>query len=213
MSPNPYIDQIGLRLNHPELVPPEYRHLVPDDVQRVERILSIPVHGRVLDVGCSDGAITRRIAAKWDVCASGADIHPPQTWCTSSGPVNEPYWFNWDAREPWPYIEADFNAAYACEVFEHLTDADADKALTNILNVLKPGGDLIVTTPNRYPNDLYEVGMRSRWAWPDHRSAWTATKLYVFLAPYFTGLRAIPVYDHELPDQSIWLIVHAQGRR
>lgn len=196
-------DAIGDRLDHPENVPAELAHLIPDDMQRVKRILEFPVSGRVLDVGCSDGAITRRIAEKWGVVAWAADIRAADCDCG----------LTWDVREPWPHITTKlFDAVYACEVFEHLTDADADKALQNILAVLKPVGDLIVTVPNRHPDDIYEVGCRSRWAWPDHRSSYTLEKLGDWLAPHFAVLDFVPLYNERIAD-SIWLIVRAKHKQ
>lgn len=196
------IDAIGDRLDHPENVPEELKHLIADDVARVEKILSIPVSGRVLDVGCSDGAITRRIRDKWNVQIIGTDI-------------NGAWGVPWDAREPWDRPGwAPFDAVFACQVLEHLIDADALKALENIADVLKPGGDLILTVPNRHPNDLYEVGCRSRWAWPDHRSSWTADKLWNALG--YAGFRRwtpMPLYPGETFEESIWLIVHASGKK
>lgn len=200
-------DHIGDRLDHPERVPEELQHLIADDQQRVARILSIPVSGRVLDVGCSDGAITRRIVDRYLVTADGADVNEPAAWRMTE------LFVQWDLREPWPSFQTiRYDAVYACEVLEHLTDADVTKALTNILTVLKPAGDLIVTVPNRYPHDLYEVGCRSRWKWPDHRSAWDLVKLRGLLKPHFSNVGFLPLYDHEAAAQSIWLIAHARGR-
>lgn len=202
-----YQDRIGQRLDDPDSVPPQYRHLVPDDLKRVERILSIPVSGRVLDVGTSDGAIIQRIAEKWSVQYVAIDVRPVQV----------PDWrfHQWDIREPLPHAIGGglFDAVYACEVFEHLTDADADTALTNILNALKPGGDLIVTVPNRYCNELYVAGCRDRWRWPDHRSVWHDHKLREWLWKYFKSVTFLPLYDGESCYESIWLIVHAKGKR
>jgi SAM-dependent methyltransferase len=201
-----YIDRIGDRLDHPERVPKEYAHLIADDRQRVERILSIPVSGRVLDVGCSDGAITRRIAETWGIAMPiGADLRA--TECD--------YGLTWDCRTPWPYLHlAPFDAVYACEVFEHMTAADADFSMGNICAVLKPGGSLILTVPNRHPHDLYEVGCRSRWAWPDHRSSWTAEHLWNWLGHWgFGEWHPLPLYDGERFEDSIWLIVEAKARR
>lgn len=212
-----YTDKIGQRLDDPASVPAEFAHLVADDIQRVERILSFPVSGRVLDVGCSDGAITRRIAAKWDVETTGADVNPPQFYYTTA-PWQRwmPLYVGWDVRQPYPYVYGQFDAVYACEVFEHLTDADAKKALQNIRAVLKPEGSLIVTVPNRTPHDLYEVGMRSRWAWPDHRSRYTLASLLEFLKTGgfpIRNMEIVPLYDGEQPSESIWLIVKARMRQ
>lgn len=205
------IDAIGDRLDHPENVPEELKHLIADDVARVEKILSIPVSGRVLDVGCSDGAITRRIQQRWpDAIVGGCDIRA----------TTFPYW-QWDIRQPAQNV-IPCDAIYACEVFEHLTDADAQKALTNILAVLKPGGDLVVTVPNHDCAEEYEAGCRARWQWPDHRSVWRYDKLHALLAPHFAHLEFLPLdpRDHWRTqmgtfyrDASIWLIVHASGKK
>lgn len=216
-------DRIGDRLDHPERVPPELRHLIADDQQRVTRILSIPVAGRVLDVGCSDGAITRRIAERPGVIGMiGSDVRCAEADWPRRGEdgrnerLRRYDYIVWDVRQPWSCEKygwlLPFDAVYACEVLEHLTDADAQTALKHIVAVLKPSGHLIVTVPNRHPADLYEVGCRSRWAWPDHRSAWTFCKLGDWLGEYFGHVTFLPLYDGEAPAQSIWLIAHATER-
>ncbi len=204
------IDQIGNRLDHPELVSQKYQHLIADDQQRVKRILQFEVTGRILDVGCSDWAITTRIRDRWSVDAFGADVRKP---VQPFGPF-----ILWDCRKPWPTtpIEPLFDTIYACEMFEHLTDGDAAIALINILAVLKPGGDLIVTVPNRHPHDTYEIGCRSRWAWPDHRSGWTRDKLRSFLNPYFIRpgwFETVPLYHGETEEDSIWIIARARYKQ
>lgn len=199
-----YQDRIGDRLDHPELVPPEYAHLIMDDQQRVKRILEFPVSGRVLDVGCSDGAITRRIAETWPVYVVGADIGAHDT--TDNRVC-------WDVRQPFPHREEPFDAAYVCEVLEHLTRVDAERALLNIINVIKSGGDIIVTVPNRYVAEHYTAGCRDRWRWPDHRSVWAFDTISPLLRSYFEEVEFVPLYDGEEPYQSIWLIVRAKGRQ
>lgn len=197
-----FTDKIGDRLDHPERVPQEYQHLIADDQQRVKRILEFPVSGTVLDVGCSDGAITRRIGQVWNVNAHGADILPIEQWR-----------FQWDIREPYWLRAVPYDAVYVCEVFEHFIDAEANVALINILAMLKPGGDLIVSVPNRHPHDDYEIGCRSRWQWPDHRSGWTPEKLSRFLGPHFVTIQPVPLYPGERYRDSIWLIVRAKGKK
>lgn len=201
-----FTDRIGQRLDDPASVPPEYQHLIQDDIERVHRILEIEVHGRILDVGCSDGAIAKRIAKVWEVDITGCDTRP----VTGLGWQFHQH----DMRQPWPPpLGGPFDAVYACEVLEHLTDADVSLALTNMLAVLKPGGRLIVTVPNRHPHDLYEVGCRSRWAWPDHRSSWTRRKVeHVLGVAGVRDLVFVPIYPDERPEDSIWLLAHGVRR-
>ena len=213
-----YTDRIGDRLDHPELVPESQRHLIADDVQRVRRILEWPVSGRVIDIGCSDGAITRRIAAlpgvKEVIGIDKANLDHPfddgpnYAWCPWDV-VHEPYPYIQQSRAPW---RNGFNVVYCCEVFEHLSLHEATLALRNICAVLKQGGDLIVTVPNRDCLSLYEETNRARWRFPDHWSIWDYDSLSDFLLPHFDHVEFKSLYDHERDDQSIWLLVRACGR-
>ncbi len=206
------IDQIGQRLDHPDRVPREFQHLIADDRQRVKRILEFPVSGRVLDVGCSDGSITRRIKDAWGVRVLGIDRYPAHGWEDRRDVF---LYQRFDIRLPLDMSAqwVPFDVVYACEVFEHLTDADAQLALTNILTVLKPGGDLIVTVPNRDCAEEYVAGCRDRWKWPDHRSVWTFEKLRACLARAFPVHQFVPLYPEDAIADSIWLIVRAKGKR
>lgn len=206
MPDAPYVDRIGDRLEHPERVPPEYRHLIQDDKARVDRILAFHVSGAILDVGASDGAITRRLVRHGRTVV-GADVRVPertQGWA----------FLAWDVREPAAAIMSEtFDVAFACEVFEHLTEEDAEVAVRNICAVLKPDGDLIVTVPNKQCADHYVAGCRDRWKWPDHKQAFDAEKLRRFLQPHFRSISEVPLYDGENWQESIFLIVRARGRK
>jgi GT2 family glycosyltransferase/SAM-dependent methyltransferase len=50
-------------------------------------------------------------------------------------------------RQPWPYRDAEFDAVLCCEILEHL-HTDPMGLLAEINRVLKPGGVLLLTTPN-----------------------------------------------------------------
>jgi 2-polyprenyl-3-methyl-5-hydroxy-6-metoxy-1,4-benzoquinol methylase len=195
-------DHIGDRLDRPELVPYEYRHLIADDKARVERILSFPLAGRVLDVGASDRAISDRLVDRWRVELVAVDVD-----------VRVSNVIQWDVREPPQWLDGPFDAALATEFFEHLTEEDSEIALRNICAVLKPEGDLIVTVPNKACADHYVAGCRDRWKWPDHKQAFDAEKLRRFLQPHFRQISEVPLYDGENWQESIFLIVRARGRK
>ena len=188
----PFKDAIGDRLDYPERVPAEYQHLIPDDKARVKWILSHPLTGHVLDVGCSDGAITRRLQRTWIF----ADIHG----------VDLPWY---DIRFPPPNMEpiSLYDTIFCCEVLEHLTEADAMVALKNMRVLLKPEGQLILTVPNRNCARHYTAGCRDRWRWPDHRSVWFTAKLREALnVAGFRQPTLAALYPPEMPAQSIWLL-------
>jgi 2-polyprenyl-3-methyl-5-hydroxy-6-metoxy-1,4-benzoquinol methylase len=112
-------DHIGDRIEHPERVPPEYQHLIADDLQRVMRLVEFEAHGKVLDVGCSDGAVAKRIAQRWPVQMVQCDV-------TGHIPGNGLPYFTWDCREPADLAHSGpFDRIYCTEVLEHLTQADA----------------------------------------------------------------------------------------
>jgi glycosyltransferase involved in cell wall biosynthesis/SAM-dependent methyltransferase len=50
-------------------------------------------------------------------------------------------------RDPFPYPDAHFSTVLCCELIEHLT-ADPMHMIAEINRVLKPGGHLVLTTPN-----------------------------------------------------------------
>jgi len=66
----------------------------------------------------------------------------------STGEVIEYHYQQFNIEtDAFPYEDNSFNVVLFCEVIEHLL-SDPVHALTEIRRVLKPGGDLIVTTPN-----------------------------------------------------------------
>ncbi|TWT09312.1 3' terminal RNA ribose 2'-O-methyltransferase Hen1 [Planomicrobium sp. CPCC 101079] len=64
----------------------------------------------------------------------------------------------------------DKDAIVLCEVIEHIDEQRLPKAMDTILSVYQPGA-LIITTPNREYNEVYDMEDHFRHA--DHRFEWT----------------------------------------
>ena len=105
--------------------------------------------GQVLDVPCGSGAFLRRLCAG-SFSAWGADIvaHPA---------VPEDVVFTVaDMNDALPFPEAQFDAVVSIEGIEHIRRPF--DFLAECARILKPGGLLILTTPNI-------SALRSRWRW------------------------------------------------
>lgn len=174
-------DHIGDRLDHPERVPEALRHLIPDDQARAKWILSQPVQGHVLDIGCSDHAISRRIQQTWNVQLLALDIE------------------QWDIRTPysWGCDRNPFDTIVCTEVLEHLFPYESVAALAHLWDILKPGGTMILTVPNRAPRGL--ALNRQRWAWSDHRQYFTWARFDELLKAQFAYVETRVIVDQ------IWL--------
>lgn len=202
-------DAIGDRLDHPERVPAEYQHLIADDVQRVRRIVDLGYAGRVLDVGCSDGAILARIGDRYPVNAYGVEPNGPARFRAEQRGLT--------VYAELPMLSAvcpPFDHILLCEVLEHQTDEGAAQLLADVLPLLAPDGCLTVTVPNRDCDERYTAGCRDRWRWPDHRSVWTAGKLWHALARSFQDIQWVAHWSEDVPYYlGIFLIARAKGTR
>lgn len=112
-------------------------------VRKLLRLLDRERPGRLLDVGCAGGDLAAVLATRgWH--AHGAEVEAALVDAARARGV--------DARrvdldrEPLPWPEGTFDAIVAAEVLEHVIDTD--HVLAEIARVLRPGGALVVTTPN-----------------------------------------------------------------
>lgn len=114
----------------------------------------LPQAGRILDLGCSAGSFLDMMAeSRPDLTGVGVDIASRQIDYARlnvepkhGGRVK---FVQVDERAPHlPFEDYSFDAVTCVEVIEHIHPYLALKMLADARRILKPGGRLIVTTPN-----------------------------------------------------------------
>jgi SAM-dependent methyltransferase len=135
-------------------------------LRNLERLFlkHIPAGARVLDAGCGRSLFTE-IRPDWPFRIVAGDVDHPLL-LSRQREFADVRWVVADAH-PLPFREGAFDALFAGELIEHLPDprAGADE----FRRVVRPGGTLILTTPNR--RRLANVVDRSDRPYsPDHLS-------------------------------------------
>lgn len=214
-----YRDRIGDRLLRPESVEESKKHLIHDDRQRADRVLALTHRSPLLDVGCSDGTLTLEAVRRWqiqdavgiDVAASALDEARRAMAADASlaGRVR----FVESFIESLDFPDGYFSTITACETLEHVGQGQLEGALANLLRMLRRGGDMVVTVPNRFPAEKYEQGGRARWSWPAHHQFYTRASLHAMLAPHFNRVQWMTHHEGDTPGTGIYLIVAALDRR
>jgi ubiquinone/menaquinone biosynthesis C-methylase UbiE len=200
-------------------VDPDKKHLISDDHQRVNRVLSLPFGRRVLDVGCSDGTVSFEIARRYGSEVVGVDI-ATSAIAEAMKKLDQPpslqsvVHFAVGFAEELDFTDESFDTVSACEVLEHIGASQLALALKNLVRMLKPGGNMIVTVPNRYPASRYIRGGRDRWRWPAHHQFFSRVSLARLLGEYFHQVTFYPLYDEdEDATDSVYLICECRGKR
>jgi 2-polyprenyl-3-methyl-5-hydroxy-6-metoxy-1,4-benzoquinol methylase len=147
------IDDLNRRQVWAEQATPLEQHSLYRKIDKIVRELPT---GRVLEVGCLDGRFLERLRARgWEVW--GIDLQPQEM----------PWIIEHDASYPFPFEDA-FDLVVAAEVIEHVVDTES--FLDHCAEALRPGGTLILTTPNLLfgvNRVLMLFGKRPRFAYAD----------------------------------------------
>jgi SAM-dependent methyltransferase len=104
----------------------------------------------VLDVGCANGAHTLKAAARVKrVVGMDYDVRQLQVAVATARRrgVGNMYLFAWDLTRPFPFPDDAFDAVLFLDVIEHLEARQP--VLGEIRRVVRPGGRLLVSGPNR----------------------------------------------------------------
>jgi SAM-dependent methyltransferase len=101
--------------------------------------LGLPAGARILDAPCGSGALAAALAEQ-GFAATGADVD------TQAAEQLGPAFAQVNLNEPLPWAEQSFHAVFSTEGIEHLENHFS--FLRETCRILKPGGILLLTTPN-----------------------------------------------------------------
>jgi ubiquinone/menaquinone biosynthesis C-methylase UbiE len=118
----------------------------PFNVQyRIDRIREYIQGGAWLDYGCADGGYTAHIRQAGASTVAGVDVEAARV---EDARRNHPdIRFELIDGSSLPFADDSFDGVFMNEVFEHVADEDA--VLREVHRVLRPGGRLVLISPNR----------------------------------------------------------------
>ncbi|MDQ3811472.1 MAG: class I SAM-dependent methyltransferase [Chloroflexota bacterium] len=111
---------------------------------RMRELLGKRPVGRLLDVGCYDGRLSLAVAARSaDEPIIGLDVAESALRAARARGL---LGVRAQVEAPLPFADQTFATVVAAEVIEHVFDTNS--VLAELARVLRPGGWLLVTTPN-----------------------------------------------------------------
>lgn len=113
---------------------------------RVSRIADL-LHGRWLDYGCADGGYASALLQAGVTWLDGIDVEHDRVEAARARNLPNAQFHPAEDREL-PFEDATFDGVFMNEVLEHVHDEQA--SLREVRRVLKPGGRLVLISPNRW---------------------------------------------------------------
>ena len=131
----------------------------------VEELRVSPLGLRVLDIGCGGGLLAEEFArlgcAVTGVDPSAESLAAARKHATSQG---LPIRYQCARGEALPFPDASFDAAYCCDVLEHVDDLS--RVIAETARVLRPRGAYFFDTINRtFLSWLIMIKLLQEWRW------------------------------------------------
>jgi SAM-dependent methyltransferase len=151
---------MGLRDHYESLWKSVPAGLAPTDLQLRLRFLLERVRPgeNVLDVGCGEGRFTAELVAA-GMHGVGIDVAEESLRRARAAHPRVDVRLV-DAWGPWPLADASFDVVWAGEVIEHVIDTAG--WLSEVRRVLRPGGRLLVSTPNHSRLAVLRLALSAR---------------------------------------------------
>jgi SAM-dependent methyltransferase len=140
-------------------------------VDRISKYLS----GHWLDFGCADGGYDQEMLARGLDAVTGVDVEESRILEAKCRNLLNADYTAFDGMTL-PFENASFDGTFMNEVFEHV--ADETRALSETFRVLKPGGVLVLISPNRwFPVEGHWINVGSRSFGPAPLIPWLPERL------------------------------------
>jgi len=135
----------------------------PVSLQKRLRVIASSLQNRkvrLLDCGCGAGTYVKCLRKELEIDAFGIEYLDEKVVIAKADPELSPFIRQGDLREI-PFESSSFDAALLNEVLEHVPDEG--RVLSEIHRILKPGGILVVFSPNRcFPFETHGVHLKWR---------------------------------------------------
>lgn len=153
----------------------------------------------LLDYGCGDGKYFAHLVRRGLVAEN---IHGLEVSSRRVDRCRQIGWANAKLlvpNAPLPYEDGTFDLINCMEVIEHIPAAEGGRVIHELHRVLKPGGVLLISTPN-YPikrfYDLCDAVLHRKWARlrddPTHVTYFNHQRLSRLLGSYFARVEPWP---------------------
>ncbi len=135
-----------------------FSRVAGDSLLRVVRSAGVSLDGRVLDFGCGPGYLLEKLAARGVDC-HGIEFSPESAEKARQRLGRAGVGATVEVAEGIPTHLADggFDTVFFLETLEHLLADERAPTVAELARIVRPGGTLIVTVPNREDLDRAQV--------------------------------------------------------